>query len=147
MSCAAKLSGETSQRGLTPILSVRNLSTGDGKKPVLFDVNLDVMPGEIVLITAAATAPANPPCSRPSMGCFRRGMPMHAQIIYRPEPDGAVLSTNTATNNVAQGLAYLPQKNAVFDDLTVEDNLRLAGHILLQPNKIFSHTEEVSEKT
>lgn len=34
-----------------PILSVCNLSTGYGKKQVLFDVNLDVMPGETVLIT------------------------------------------------------------------------------------------------
>ena len=36
---------------MTPILSVRNLSTGYGKKQVLFDVSLDVMPGEILLIT------------------------------------------------------------------------------------------------
>ena len=34
-----------------PILSVRNLSTGYGKKQVFFDVSLDVMPGEILLIT------------------------------------------------------------------------------------------------
>ena len=36
---------------MAPILSVRNLSTGYGKKQVLFDVSLDVMPGEILLIT------------------------------------------------------------------------------------------------
>ncbi len=37
--------------GMAPILSVRNLSTGYGKKQVLFDVSLDVMPSEILLIT------------------------------------------------------------------------------------------------
>ena len=36
---------------MAPILSVRNLSTGYGKKQVLFGVSLDVMPGEILLIT------------------------------------------------------------------------------------------------
>ncbi len=36
---------------MTPILSVRNLSTGSGKKQVLFNVSLDVLPGEILLIT------------------------------------------------------------------------------------------------
>ena len=36
---------------MLPILTVRNLSTGYGKKQVLFSVSLDVMPGEILLIT------------------------------------------------------------------------------------------------
>ena len=34
-----------------PILSVRNLSTGCGRKQVIFDMSLDVMPGEILLIS------------------------------------------------------------------------------------------------
>ena len=33
------------------ILPMRKLSTGYGKEQVLFDVDLDIMPGEIVLVT------------------------------------------------------------------------------------------------
>lgn len=40
----------TPSTDMAPILSVRTLLTGYGKKQVLFDVSLDVMPGEILLI-------------------------------------------------------------------------------------------------
>jgi hypothetical protein len=94
---------------MTPILTVRNLCTGYGKKQVLFNVSLDVMPGEILLITGgngsgkpnrekrdaalqvtrmaeprptsecnppdAEGQGGNPPCSKPSTACSRRGPP------------------------------------------------------------------------
>jgi ABC-type branched-subunit amino acid transport system ATPase component len=45
---------------MPPILSVRNLSTGYGKRQVLFDVHLDVMFGDILLI-AGGNGSGNPP--------------------------------------------------------------------------------------
>ena len=124
-----------------PILSVRKLSTGYGKKQVLFDVSLDVMPGEIVLITGG-----NGSGKSTLLKAIYGLLPpwnADAEILYRPEPDSATVSTSTATDNLAQGLAYLPQKNAVFDDLTVEDNLRLAGHILRDDKEFARRHDEV----
>ncbi|MGC1378716.1 MAG: ATP-binding cassette domain-containing protein [Anaerolineales bacterium] len=124
-----------------PILSVRKLSTGYGKKQVLFDVTLDVMPGEIVLITGG-----NGSGKSTLLKAIYGLLPpwnADAEILYRPLQNGEVLSTNVASNNLAQGLAYLPQKNAVFDDLTVEDNLRLAGHILRGGKGFASRRDEV----
>jgi len=113
---------------MTPILTVRNLSTGYGKKQVLFNVSLDVMPGEILLITGG-----NGSGKSTLLKAIYGLLPAwnaDAEIIFHPNPDGPALSTQPATLNLSKGLAYLPQKNAVFDDLTVEDNLRLAGHTL-----------------
>jgi len=124
-----------------PILSVRNLSTGYGKKQVLFDVSLDVMPGEIVLITGG-----NGSGKSTLLKAIYGLLPPwndDAEILYRPDLNDSVVSTSTATNNLAQGLAYLPQKNAVFDDLTVEDNLRLAGHILRDDKEFANRRDEV----
>jgi ABC-type multidrug transport system ATPase subunit len=50
MNFARRPSRMTPSPDTQPILSVRHLSTGYGKKQVLFDVGLDVMPGEMVLI-------------------------------------------------------------------------------------------------
>lgn len=113
---------------MPPILSVRNLSTGYGKKQVLFDVNLEVIPGEILIITGG-----NGSGKSTLLKAIYGLLPpwnADAEIVFRPNPDGPPVGTRPATLNLPKGLAYLPQKNAVFDDLTVEDNLRLAGHTL-----------------
>lgn len=122
-----------------PILSVRNLSTGYGKKQVLFDVSLDVMPGEIILITGG-----NGSGKSTLLKAIYGLLPpwnTDAEILYSPDQNGSAFSTSTATNNLAHGLAYLPQENAVFDDLTVKDNLLLAGQIL-RDNKEFAYRRD-----
>lgn len=126
---------------MTPILTVRNLSTGYGKKQVLFDVSLDVMPGEILLITGG-----NGSGKSTLLKAIYGLLPpwnADAEILFRPDINGSAVSTRTPTHNLVQGLAYLPQKNAVFDDLTVEDNLNLAGHILRDRQEFSSRRDEV----
>ena len=49
---------------MAPILSVRNLSTGYGKKQVLFEVSLDVMPSEILLIAGGNGSGRSTPLKR-----------------------------------------------------------------------------------
>lgn len=126
---------------MAPILSVRNLSTGYGKKQVLFDVSLDVMPGEILLITGG-----NGSGKSTLLKAIYGLLPpwnADAEIVFRPNPDGPALRTQPATLNLSKGLAYLPQKNAVFDDLTVEDNLLLAGHTLPNGKEFVARRDEV----
>ena len=126
---------------MAPILSVRNLSTGYGKKQVLFDVSLDVMPGEILLI-AGGNGSGKSTLLKAIYGLLPPWN-ADAEIVFRPDPDGPALSTQPATLNLSKGLAYLPQKNAVFDDLTVEDNLRLAGHTLRDRHEFAARRDEV----
>lgn len=125
---------------MAPILSVRNLSTGYGKKQVLFNVSLDVMPGEILLITGG-NGSGKSTLLKAIYGLLLPWNP-DAEIVFRPNPDGPAHSTRPTALNLTKGLAYLPQKNAVFDDLTVDDNLRLAGHTLRERNEFTARRDE-----
>ena len=126
---------------MAPILSVRNLSTGYGKKQVLFGVGLDVMVGEILLI-AGGNGSGKTTLLKAIYGLLPPWN-ADAEILFRPDSDGSVFKTRPPFLNLSKGLAYLPQKNAVFDDLTVEDNLRLAGHTLRDRREFAARREEV----
>jgi branched-chain amino acid transport system ATP-binding protein len=124
-----------------PLLSVRNLSTGYGKRQVLFDVSLDVIPGEILLITGGNGSGK----STLLKAIYGLLAPWNsdAEIIFRPVPEGPAISTLQPVFNLQNGLGYLPQKNAVFDNLSVEDNLRLAGHTLSHGKEFTTRRSEV----
>lgn len=74
---------------MAPILSVRNLSAGYGKKQVLFDVSLDVMPGEILLITGG-----NGSGKSTLLKAIYGLLPpwnTDSEINFRPDPEGPVI--------------------------------------------------------
>lgn len=124
-----------------PLLSVRHLATGYGKKQVLFDVNLDVMPGEVVLITGG-----NGSGKSTLLKAIYGLLPSwnaNTEIHFRPDQDRPVVSTRNPVHNLANGLAYLPQKKGVFEDLTVEDNLRLAAYTLPNRDTYATRRDEV----
>jgi ABC-type multidrug transport system ATPase subunit len=79
-----------------PILTVRNLSTGYGKKQVLFNVSLDVMPGEILLITGG-----NGSGKSTLLKAIYGLLPpwnTDAEIVFRPNPDGPALAFKGKVN-------------------------------------------------
>lgn len=126
---------------MRPILSVRKLSTGYGKKQVLFDVNLDLVPGEILLLTGGNGSGK----STLLKAIYGLLSPWNTdgEIHFCPDPNGSAVQTKPASLNLPKGLGYLPQKNAVFEDLTLEDNLRLAGHTLRDQKEFASRRSEV----
>ena len=126
---------------MIPILSVRNLSTGYGKEQVLFDVSFDLMPGEMVLITGG-NGSGKSTLFKAIYGLLP-AWNADAEIVFRPNPHTPALSTQVPAHNLLKGLAYLPQKNAVFDDLTVEENLQLAGYTLPDAQEFAARRDEV----
>lgn len=126
---------------MTPTLSVRNLSTGYGKKQVLFDVSLKVMPGEIVLVVGG-NGSGKSTLLKTVYGLL---LPWNAnaEIIFQPEPHVEPLGITPPHENLRRGLAYLPQKNSVFDDLSVEENLRVSGDSLPDAKAFPQRREEV----
>lgn len=86
------------------------------------------MPGEILLISGG-NGSGKSTLLKVIYGLLPPWNP-DAKIFFRPDSNGPALKTQPPTLNLSKGLAYLPQKNAVFDDLTVEDNLRLSGDSL-----------------
>lgn len=107
------------------MLKVRNLSTGYGKKQVLFDVSFEVRKGEIVLLA----------------GSNGSGKSTLIKAIYGMLPqwnigqihfNGENIIGKPASTLLKKGLLYIPQKNNLFEDLTVKENLEMAGLIIDQ---------------
>lgn len=102
------------------ILKINNLSTGYGKKQVLFDVSLDIKKGQTILL----------------VGSNGSGKSTLLKTIYgligvwdgTIEYDGELLQSRdqkVPTHKLIQkGIMYIPQKDALFEDMTVAENLR-----------------------
>jgi len=108
------------------MLKLENISTGYGKKQVLYDVSLEVSLGEIVLL----------------VGSNGSGKSTLLKTIYNLLPlwnkgsvsfDGEYITGLLPSNLLKKGLLYIQQKNNLFEELTVKENLEMAGLIL--PNK------------
>lgn len=104
------------------IIDIKKLYTGYGKKPILFDINLNVNNGEIVSIigpngagksTILKTIIGNIP--------FWKG-----DILFC----GRSIKGNKIDQNIINGMSFCPQGNRVFENLTVLDNLQIGGFIL-----------------
>lgn len=102
------------------MLKVQNLSTGYGKKQVLFDVSFDVKQGEIVLL-----AGSNGSGKSTLLKAIYGQLPQwnNGQIIFNEEN----ITSKTTATLLKKGLLYIPQKNNLFQDLTVKENLEMAG--------------------
>lgn len=102
------------------MLRVLNISTGYGKKQVLFDVSLEVAKGEIVLL-AGSNGSGKSTLLKAIFGLlpiWNKG-----QILF----DGENITGKPASALLQKGLLYIPQKNNLYEDLTVKENLEMAG--------------------
>ncbi len=116
------------------MLKVENISTGYGKKQVLFDVSFEVKQGEIVLLAGSNGSGKSTLLkaiygmlplwnSSPLLGRGVRGEVFFDEENITGKPTAAMLK---------KGLLYIPQKNSLFEDLTVKENLEMAGLTLDQ---------------
>lgn len=112
------------------ILKVTNIDTGYGKKQVLYDVSLEVQKGETLLI----------------VGSNGSGKSTLLKAIYglldvwkgTVEFENSLLhkeNYKTATHTLLdKGIMYVPQKDALFDDMSVEENI-LSSLLHLKDNR------------
>lgn len=118
------------------ILQTINLHSGYGKLKVLFNINFKAKEKEITVIVgpngAGKTTLLNSICG---IATIHKG-----KVIYKGKD-----ITKLPTYKVARlGIAYLPQMRNIFADLTVEENLKIAGY-LLPKDKIKERIDEVLE--
>lgn len=107
------------------MLLVSNISTGYGKKQVLFDVSLEVKQGEIVLL-AGSNGSGKSTLLKAIYGMLQQWN--NGQIFF----DGENITGKPTAALLQKGLLYIPQKNNLFEDLTVKENLEMAGLTLDQ---------------
>jgi branched-chain amino acid transport system ATP-binding protein len=107
---------ETKQNG---IFRVESLVTGYGKKQVLNGVSLEMGRGEIVALIGHNGAGK----STLLKAVFGLIPIWSGQVFY----DGAAVVTPKPRDLLLAGIAYVPQGNRVFTDLTVRENLEMGG--------------------
>lgn len=100
-----------------PALELCGVSSGYGASTVVRGVSLSVMPGEIVVLLGR-NGMGKTTLLRTVMG-YNRLQAGSLCIL------GADLSHASVHRRARAGVAYVPQEHALFQDLSVRDNLRL----------------------
>jgi len=101
------------------LLRADSLVTGYGKKQVLSGLTLDVAPGEVVVLIGHNGAGK----STLLKAIFGLLPIWKGQVIL----DGVALHSPNPRELLRSGVAYVPQGNRVFTDLTVRENLEMGG--------------------
>ena len=107
--------------GTDVLLEVRGLTAGYGAGPVLFGIDLDVFPGELVALIGVNGA------GKSTLLAVLSG-------LVRATGGRAVVAGKDILNArpervIAAGLAHVPQGRRLFGGLTVEKNLRLGAYL------------------
>lgn len=117
------------------LLEVTGLSAGYHKVEVLRDVSLRVEPGEFVSIIghngAGKTTLVN--------AVFGVLAPRAGQVRF----EGQDIAGASPAANVRRGMALVPQERAVFPNLSVADNLDVAGMAVRERAEFERRLEEV----
>lgn len=120
------------------MLEVKNISSGYGKKQVLFDVSLKAKAGEIVLLTGG-----NGSGKSTLLKCIYNLLPCWSGEIYF---EGEIINGLRPSDLIQKGIVYIPQKDFYFENLTAEENLQVSGN-MFPKNKLKERIEEVYELT
>ena len=121
------------------MLHIRDLNSGYGKLEVLFDINLTAKEREITVVVgpngAGKTTLLN---SISGLATVHSG-----EILFMDKP----LVGRPPYEIARMGVAYLPQLGNVFSELSVHDNLVMAGYMLRKKGKeeLESRVDEVVE--
>lgn len=104
------------------MLRIENLNTGYGKKQVLYDISLEVQAGDIALIIGS-----NGSGKSTLLKSIFGINPVWSGKVYFNHQD---ITNHVSHTLLKKGLLYIPQKNNVFDQLTVKENLEISGMAL-----------------
>ncbi len=119
------------------MIRIRNLNAGYGRLHILFDVNMDVKDREITVIVG----PNGSGKSTLLKSIFGLTKIYSGSIDF----DGVELTGLMSHEIAKRGVAYLPQVDNVFANLTVRENMMMAGYTIRDKSEIESRVKEVSE--
>jgi len=117
------------------LVAVKNLEAGYGKKQILYDISLSILPGEIVGLIGHNGAGK----STALQSIFGLLTPYGGQVLYM---DRDVTFASPASKLDA-GIYHLPQENFMFSDLTVIDNLEMSFFTMKDRSIFQSRVNEV----
>ena len=104
------------------MLRINNLYAGYDKLHILFDLNIEV-PSKGITVIVGPNGAGKTTLLSSIMGIARV---FSGEIIYEDLPINGVLTHNLAR----KGISYVPQMGNVFAELSVMDNLKMAGYMM-----------------
>jgi len=120
------------------LLLVENLTAGYGRAPVLSDIYMQVAAGEVVCIIGPNGA-GKSTLLRTVAGQLP---PSQGTIRFK----GKDISSLDIAARGRQGLVFIPQGLNIFPNLTLVENLEVAGTLLNNHNLLKQRIQEVFEK-
>ncbi|MFO8192741.1 MAG: ABC transporter ATP-binding protein [Bacillota bacterium] len=104
------------------MLEVKKLNSGYGKLQVLYDLNIQVPDKGLTVVVGPNGA------GKTTLLCSIMGIArvFSGEIIF----EGSSLMGELTHNLAKKGISYVPQMGNVFAELTVMDNLHMAGYML-----------------
>lgn len=118
-----------------PILDVNSLVTGYSKKQIVNGVTLHVKSGEVV----ALIGPNGAGKSTVLKAIFGLIPIWEGEVSF----DGGAIRPSNQRELLRAGIAYIPQGNRVFNDLSVDENLEMAGVTLDTKEQLTKGMERV----
>lgn len=107
------------------MLQINNISAGYGRTPVLHEITADVNKGELVALLGR-NGVGKTTLLRTIIGeVAASGGDIHL--------DGRTVTKLKPHQRARAGIAYVPQGRQIFSDLTVLENLRVAGYASRKP--------------
>ena len=124
------------------LLNINNLNSGYGNKQILFDASLGIEEGDVVLLIGS-----NGSGKSTLLKTICGIIPVWSGSI---KYDGVMFQTKEKASPthtlLKQGIQYMPQKNELFDDATVMENLQFSLLHLNNEKETAKRIEELLEE-
>ncbi len=119
--------------GDEPVLELRHVSTYYGLVSVLRDVNVRILPGEMVCLLSGKTTTL-----KTILGYVK---PSEGDVLI----NGDVVTGLPTMQVVARGVSMVPENRRLFPNMTVAENLELGGYRRKDKDKLAADREQVFE--
>jgi branched-chain amino acid transport system ATP-binding protein len=121
--------------GVEPVLELRNVSTHYGLVSVLREVNVRILPGEMVCLLGG-NASGKTTTLKTILGYVK---PSEGDVLL----DGVVVTGLPTMELVARGVSMVPENRRLFANMTVAENLELGGYLRKDKDKLAADREQV----
>lgn len=124
------------------LLNVQHISTGYDKKQVLFDVSLEIKENENILLVGSNGSGKSTlfKAIYGLLDIWEGSVEFENEMLHTPK-----LKTQSS-KLISTGLMYIPQKNELYEDLSVAENLKFSLLHLNDKAKAQNRLEDVFTK-